>query len=350
MEINQETIRQATQFLVAGGEVKAANVLRACTLDKWEIVDSWMDGNRQLDGLLIEVSCPRASYDILIDSSNPITQSIEKSLRAVLPSDVYLKNLCARAAPQKKPTIEPKLSTTEIEILVKALEMQKALMISVSTGGPLVKEVKGEYEQRRMVIEGLLSKADIDDPNPYPDLWTWHGKWSDGSLPSYQSRRRYIADIYQPLLDALTSSAKSTHVQPLEPTGWARVDRNVDKIVHALEWARNEEDFQAVGLLCREAIISLAQAVYNPDIHEPPDGITPSATDAKRMIEGYISSELAGSAHDSQRKYAKASFDLAVTVQHRRTATFRDAALCAEATRAIINMIAIISGQRDPEI
>jgi hypothetical protein len=40
---------------------------------------------------------------------------------------------------------------------------------------------------------------------------------------------------------------------------------------------------------------------------------------------------------------------LAVNLQHRRTATFRDAALCAEATRSVINVIALISGQRDPD-
>jgi hypothetical protein len=35
-----------------------------------------------------------------------------------------------------------------------------------------------------------------------------------------------------------------------------------------LETASAEEDCQAIGLLCREVIISLAQAVYDPTIHE----------------------------------------------------------------------------------
>jgi hypothetical protein len=35
-------------------------------------------------------------------------------------------------------------------------------------------------------------------------------------------------------------------------------------------------------------------------------------------------------------------------LQHKRTATFRHAALCAEATVAVINLVAIVSGQRDP--
>ena len=49
---------------------------------------------------------------------------------------------------------------------------------------------------------------------------------------------------------------------------------------HRLLSAETEEDFQAVGLLGREALISLAQAVYDPDAHPPLDGVVPSETDA----------------------------------------------------------------------
>lgn len=149
---------------------------------------------------------------------------------------------------------------------------------------------------------------------------------------------------------ALEIRRKTTSaVQPQEPTGWTRVDRNVDKINNELAYGENEEDFQTIGLLCREAIISLAQAVYNSTKHSNVDGISPSNTDAKRMLENYIATELAGSSNETHRKFAKTTVQLAVDLQHKRTASFREAALCAEATRAIINTIAIMSGQRDPE-
>jgi hypothetical protein len=232
--------------------------------------------------------------------------------------------------------------------LGEAVEAQKAMMIAVATGGPRIKDVNREYEDRRLQIREALAALGVEDPNPYPDLWAWYGKWSDGSLPSYQSRRRFITDLYQPILDALRLS-KTAAVQPLEPTGWARVDRSMEKIGKALELAKDEEDFQSVALLCREAVISLSQAVYDPQKHPTLDGVTPSSTDAKRMLENYLAHELEGHSHEYQRKFAKSVFDLAVNLQHRRTATFHDAALCAEATRAIVNTIAILSGQRDPE-
>jgi hypothetical protein len=133
-----------------------------------------------------------------------------------------------------------------------------------------------------------------------------------------------------------------------EPTGWPRVDRTVTEVRKQLENARNEEQFQAVGLLCREALISLAQAVYDPDLHPTLDGVKASPTDAKRMLQAYISVAFAGSANEYIRKHARAACDLAVHFQHSRTATFREAAACAEATTSIVNLIAIMAGLRDP--
>jgi len=351
MNIEGDIISAAVQYLLDGKEAEAANLLRTCTFESCEIVDNWMDGNRQLDGLLIEVSCPRSSYEIITKRSHALTKSIEMALSAVLPSGTYLKSLRARATSsvmelfKKLPT---KLSPSKMKQLANEIEIQKDLMIAVATGGPRINDVNKEYEERQLRIKEQLQVIGLEDPNPFPELWTWYGKWSDGSLPSYQSRRRYIMDLYQSLLEALRRS-RAAAVQIAEPTGWARVDRNVEKIAMAMEQARNEEDFQGVALLCREAIISLAQAVYEPEENESLDGVRPSDTDAKRMLESYIAKHIFGKSNEYQRKFVKASFDLTVSLQHRRTASFRDAALCVEATRSIINIIEIVSGQRDPD-
>jgi hypothetical protein len=351
MNIDAEILAAATQFLLDGKEIEAANLLRSCNFESFDIVDYWMDGSRQLDGLLIELSCPRRTYEIITQHTHPLRKSIENAIGAVLPSGAYLKSLRVRAVSEitsagiKLPVRIPgKLSKQ----LSKEVEIQKNLMIAVATGGPRLKDVNEEYEKRRIEVKEQLQSIGIEDPNPFPDLWTWYGKWSDGSLPSYQSRRRYVAELYQPLLDALRLGKDST-MKVAEPTGWARVDRGVEKIAKAMEEAKNEEDFQAIALRCREVIISLAQAVHEPKNDGTSDGIRPSETDAKRMLEDYIVNKLGGQASEYHRKFTKASFDLAVSLQHRRTATFHDAALCVEATRSVINTIAIISGQRDPE-
>lgn len=134
-----------------------------------------------------------------------------------------------------------------------------------------------------------------------------------------------------------------------EPTGWPKVDRQFDEVRLRLREASNEEQFQAVGLLCREALISLAQAVFVAEKHPIVDGKTVSDTDAGRMLEAFLSAELAGSANEEARSHAKSALKLAVALQHKRTADFRTAALCAEATASVINVVGVVSGARIPK-
>ena len=164
-------------------------------------------------------------------------------------------------------------------------------------------------------------------------------------MPTYASRRVYVNSLFEPLI----KQVKSPNLTNYQPTGWERVDRNADELRRRFAEAGTEEQFQAVGLLCREALISTAQAVFNPELHPTADGVKSSDTDAKRMLEAYIPVVLTGSANDFLRKHARASLDLAVHLQHRRTATFREAALCVEATTSVINIIAIVAGLRDPK-
>jgi hypothetical protein len=75
---------------------------------------------------------------------------------------------------------------------------------------------------------------------------------------------------------------------------WRRLDRTLDEIRTRFVGAKTEEQFQSVGHLCRDALISLAQAGYDKQRHSPLDGVTPSATDAKRMLDAYVACELSG--------------------------------------------------------
>ncbi|HUS45979.1 MAG TPA: hypothetical protein VM219_08115 [Phycisphaerae bacterium] len=148
-------------------------------------------------------------------------------------------------------------------------------------------------------------------------------------------------------LDPRYSGSESAHVstQAEEPaSGWSRVDRTLRDLRARLRKARTEDQCQAVGLLCREILISLAQAVYDPEVHRPIDGVQPSSTDAARMLEAYIATELKGKSNEAVRRHTRAALSLANDLQHQRTATTRGAALCAEATASLVNLIAILTG------
>jgi len=131
-----------------------------------------------------------------------------------------------------------------------------------------------------------------------------------------------------------------------EPTGWEKVDRQLAEAQSCLRSAKREEQFQVVGLLCREVLISVAQAVFKPGRHKTLDGKNPSPTDARRMLEAYIAVELAGGANEEARSHAKAALGLSLALQHKRTADFATAALCLEASTSVVNIAAVLDGRR----
>jgi hypothetical protein len=234
------------------------------------------------------------------------------------------------------------------EELVTEIEAQRGLMIAVATDGPRIPTVNQQYIDRRRNIEAELLLRGLENPDPHEDLWAWYGRWSAGNMPRWADRRAYLSEVYRPLIEKIKAASITFGLELFEePTGWPRVDRGVNEIRSRLEQAESEEQFQAIGLLCRETLISLAQVVYDPQRYPTTDGTSPSNTDAKRMLDAFIAVELSGGSNEGVRRHAKASLDLANDLQHRRTATYRQAALCAEATKAVVNLTAIISGRRD---
>jgi len=130
---------------------------------------------------------------------------------------------------------------------------------------------------------------------------------------------------------------------------WSPIDRALMAAATQLRRADSTEEFQAVGLFCREGLISLAQAVFNSSRHTTGDGVQPSATDSKRMLDAFFSYELSGGANEETRRHARASVSLADALVHRRTATYRDAALCLEATQSTANLASIVTGRSETD-
>jgi len=233
---------------------------------------------------------------------------------------------------------------TDAELL-HAVEELRDIMISVATGGSKMEYQKGEFTSKYDEVAAALMKRQIPNSLPYRDLSQWYGRWSSGDLPTYESRRLYTAEQFAPVINRIQSGK----VEPFQATGWPRVDRTVGDLRDRLAAASVEEDFQVVALICREALISLAQAVYVPELHPILDGVAVSNSDAKRMLDAYIAVELVGGSNDEARKHARSALDLSLNLQYKRTADFRTAAICVEATTAVINIIAIMSGRRDPQ-
>lgn len=222
----------------------------------------------------------------------------------------------------------------------------KSIMVSVATGGPKIQSVNVEYKKLFNEIDSIFDNLKINNPNRYQDLWEWYGHWSSGDLPSYQSRRQFISEMYKEVIDQIEKSSDTVSIdQPYELTGWERVDRGISEIRKRMSEAETEEQFQAVGLLSRETIISLAQEVYDSMVHISTDGVTPSKTDAKRMLDAFLSHELGGSSNEAYRKYAKAALVLANDLTHRRSASIHEASMCVVAVISLVNIVKVITNK-----
>lgn len=177
--------------------------------------------------------------------------------------------------------------------LLAELLIHRAMMVSVATGGGSIQDVNDYYRARDARIRERMP-TDIQYNNPHEDLWAWYHYWKK-NFGTWAERRQYANKLFGPAMEALAKRSSVPFPQR-EASGWERVDRALSKARALLGLASAEEDFQQIGLLCREVLISLGQAVYDPLLHSSPDGIEPSETDANRMIGAYIAFAFGGAA------------------------------------------------------
>lgn len=229
--------------------------------------------------------------------------------------------------------------------LIEDVNYLKNIMISASTGGQRIQDVNAQYKITFNLVDKALQKLNFKNPNPFSDLWEWYSKWSS-TFPHYRERREFIREMYNTLLQSLEETEQPELISvTIDLTDWERIERSINELRLRQTEAKSEEQYQVVGLLSRETIITLAQVVFDKEKHPILDGTAISKTDAKRMLEAYIAVELGGSSNETVRRYAKATLDLANELTHKRTATKKDASLCATATISIINLIGAIEGR-----
>lgn len=229
--------------------------------------------------------------------------------------------------------------------LIQEVYFLKNTMISVSTGCQRIQDINDQYIQKFNQTDKALLRLNFKNPNPFKDLWDWYRKWYS-EFSKYSERRTYINEMYNSLIQMLEENQEPELISvTVDLTDWVRIERSINEIRLRQRDAKTEEQFQVVGLLSRETIITLAQAVFKKDKHPILDGKEISKTDAKRMLEAYIAVELSGNSNETLRKYTKVTLDLANELTHKRTATKKDASLCAIATISIINLIGTIEGR-----
>lgn len=90
-------LASAIRYLIDGGEDEAASVLLSCSLCVYNSGDTSFCGDEIHYAVHIELTGPRAAFEILKQSENPITSAIQGAFEAILPNDRYIKHFTAHA-------------------------------------------------------------------------------------------------------------------------------------------------------------------------------------------------------------------------------------------------------------
>lgn len=279
---------------------------------------------------------------------------LQKNILAA--SNIFLKDqedssrlVTVRICPKLKgPLKKVNLSGTEKTKILSNLDELQSHLISVSTGGPKINSVNAKYQNLRLELTTSLKPFGVDISNIYTDLWAWYSDWST-KFPSYQSRRNHISGLINEVRESVEAIGED-NLNEVDETGWAKVDRGVREIKNRFRQATTEEQFNAVGVLCRETITNVAQIIFDPETHSKYSDVPPSPTDSKRMIDCYFSHELSGKNNENLRRFARDAVNLANELTHRRTITRRDASICVNATFSTINIIYAFSSTRESEL
>lgn len=231
----------------------------------------------------------------------------------------------------------PNESADPLELLLELVTDQITLMTDVATHTAQIDEVQADYRKRRRVIIGLCRKFDFDNPNTFDDLWEWYAYWREEDLDTYQSRRTYVRELFKPLLSAINSHGEvelGADLAGIDLVGWEKVELQVRQLRVRLAKCESSEDAQAVGLLCRDIMISLGQAAYDAELHGAVD--SGSAAD---QLKAVINHHARGGSNETLRRMAKSTVDFANTVQHRRGGNVDEAGIVAEGTVACVRLI-----------
>jgi hypothetical protein len=156
-----------------------------------------------------------------------------------------------------------------------------------------------------------------------------------------------VNEPFEPLLEALDSPRERQLLEPvgLPLTNWEKVDVEVEQLRRDAAGAATGHDRAAVGRLCREVFVSLAEAAYD----ESTDGPLPAREKGggggtvKTRLEAVIASEAEGSGLAELRGLLRKTLDLANSIQHRKSPSDAEILVCADATILVASALRRLS-------
>lgn len=116
--------------------------------------------------------------------------------------------------------------------------------------------------------------------------------------------------------------------------------RKLKNVAELIDTAKEIEDFQAIGVQCREILIELGNTIYSPEMAGEEE--QPQASNFKRKAELFVRFNLSGSDNSDYRSYIKklteATWDYVCKITHSQNATFYEVSTCVTLTTSLVGV------------
>lgn len=116
--------------------------------------------------------------------------------------------------------------------------------------------------------------------------------------------------------------------------------RKLKNIASLIDVAKEIEDFQAIGVQCREILIELGNIIYQQEMSDVED--QPQASNFKKKADLFVRFYLSGSENSDYRncikKLTEATWDYANKITHSQTATYYETSTCVTLTTSLIGV------------
>jgi hypothetical protein len=129
---------------------------------------------------------------------------------------------------------------------------------------------------------------------------------------------------------------------------WYKVESNLRSARISFQTADSTEDFQSVGIQCRNTILSLSEAVM--EYQQLEERFSISNQNVEIIFERFFNAQFTDSSKDQFRAYTKACLKMSNALQHDRTSTYLQATLCIEATAHLVSLVDTIISNEESQV
>ena len=208
---------------------------------------------------------------------------------------------------------------SNLDELITSLNLQAKFLQDAGTGELIISEGDEEYRRIDGLNRAALRRLGVNPVFPWRSLGEWHGFYSNGELPTWASRRLYLAKLLNPLLDQLEHiKGEGVFHDPnpkLEVPGWENLNNRISLLVEEFTTARNKDDWQDVGRRSREIQIDLGRELFQ--YLTLPDGVAPpKLADAKAIFDLFVESHMPGRDRSELRAFMRKTWELSQKVTH----------------------------------